>query len=111
MVVTCRTRPYEQDTAWQLPAPWVARRIEPFAFGQVRFFIETWYAQSAALIGAKYTDTAAGERAASLLAALPSRPGLRAVCASPLLLTMVVLLHYNQKQLPDEGGREGQSSQ
>jgi len=37
-----------------------------------------------------------------LLRALPAKPGLRDICASPLLLTMVVLLHFNQKQLPDE---------
>ncbi len=102
VVVTCRTKPYQQDTAWQLPAPWQVRRIEPFAFGQVRFFVETWYTQSCAAHGAKLTAAEGQHKAATLLDAIPAKQGLRDICASPLLLTMVVLLHYNQKQLPDE---------
>jgi len=102
VVVTCRTRPYEQDRAWQLPDPWQTRRIEPFAFGQVRFFVEQWYTQSCAVEGAKLTVEEGQAKAAALLRALPAKPGLRDICASPLLLTLVVLLHFNQKQLPDE---------
>ncbi len=102
VVVTCRTRPYEQDRAWQLPEPWQVRRIEPFALGQVRFFVEQWYTQSCAAPGATLSADEGQARAAELLRAIPAKPGLRDVCHSPLLLTMVVLLHYNQKQLPDE---------
>ncbi|NNJ13331.1 SUMF1/EgtB/PvdO family nonheme iron enzyme [Chloroflexales bacterium ZM16-3] len=102
VVVTCRTKPYQQDTAWQLPSPWQVRQIEPFAFGQVRFFVETWYTQSCAAKGAKLTTEEGRRRAAELLTAIPAKQGLRDICDSPLLLTMVVLLHYNQKQLPDE---------
>ena len=102
VVVTCRTKPYQHDRAWQMPDPWQTRRIEPFAFGQVRFFVEHWYAQSCAVEGAKLTAEAGQAKAAELVRAIPAKPGLRDVCASPLLLTMVVLLHFNQKQLPDE---------
>lgn len=103
MVVTCRTKPYEQDTAWQLRDPWVVRAIEPFAFGQVRFFVPTWYAQTSASPEApRYALDQAQSRAATLVGAIANKPGLRAITASPLLLTMLVLLHYNQKQLPDE---------
>jgi formylglycine-generating enzyme required for sulfatase activity len=102
VVVTCRTTPYRTDPAWQLPAPWQVRRIAPFALGQVRFFVETWYQQSCAAADAKLTPKEGAAKAAELLRAIPAKPGLRAICASPLLLTMVVLLHYNQKQLPDE---------
>ncbi|MEI7646414.1 MAG: SUMF1/EgtB/PvdO family nonheme iron enzyme [Chloroflexales bacterium] len=102
VVVTCRTRPYEQDRAWQFPPHWQVRRIAPFAFGQVRFFVDAWYAQSCTAPGAKFSPTESGTKASALLAAIPGKPGLQAICESPLLLTMVVLLHYNQKQLPDE---------
>ncbi|MCG8352059.1 MAG: hypothetical protein MI924_30200 [Chloroflexales bacterium] len=102
VVITCRTRPYEQDRAWRLPAPWQVRRITPFAFGQIRHFVAQWYTQSGALPGAKYTPEAGVVAAEALLQAIPAKPGLRDICVSPLLLTMVVLLHYNQKQLPDE---------
>jgi formylglycine-generating enzyme required for sulfatase activity len=102
IVVTCRTRPYEQNRAWQLPAPWTVRRIEPFAFGQVRVFVEKWYAQCGVLTETRLTADEAAQKASELLAAIPRKPGLREICHSPLLLTMVVLLHFNQKQLPDE---------
>ncbi|PDW00061.1 NACHT domain-containing protein, partial [Candidatus Viridilinea mediisalina] len=102
MVVTCRSRPYDMAAAWQLPAPWLTRRIEPFALGQVRYFVEAWYAQSYATTGAKFTPAEGKAKAAKLLEAIPRKPALHAICASPLLLTMVVLLHYNQTKLPDE---------
>lgn len=102
IVITCRTSPYEQDRAWQLSSPWQTRRIESFAFGQMRFFVEQWYAQSCTAEGAKLTEAEAQVKAGELLRAIPAQPSLRDICASPLLLTMVVLLHFNQKQLPDE---------
>ncbi|MEI6776483.1 MAG: hypothetical protein WCK70_06250 [Chloroflexales bacterium] len=102
VVITCRTTPYKQDIAWQMPAPWQVRRIEPFSFSQVRFFVEAWYAQSCVVASAKLTAEEGRRKADELLRAIPVKPGLRAICNSPLLLTMVVLLHYNQKQLPNE---------
>ena len=102
VVVTCRTTPYRADPVWQLPAPWQVRRIAPFALGQVRFFVAAWYTQSCAAHGAKFTPADGAAKTDDLLQAIPTKPGLRTICASPLLLTMVVLLHYNQKQLPDE---------
>ncbi len=103
MVVTCRVKPYEQSAAWQLADPWVVRTIEPFAFGQVRHFVPTWYAQTCASPeAAKYAPDQAQARAETLVTAIVNKPGLRVITSSPLLLTMLVLLHYNQKQLPDE---------
>ncbi|MEI8308722.1 MAG: SUMF1/EgtB/PvdO family nonheme iron enzyme [Chloroflexales bacterium] len=102
VVVTCRTTPYRADPAWQLPAPWQVRRIAPFALGQVRFFVAAWYTQTCAAHGAKFPPADGAAKTDDLLQAIPAKPGLRTICASPLLLTMVVLLHYNQKQLPDE---------
>ena len=102
VVVTCRTTPYRADPAWQMPAPWQVCRIAPFTLGQVRFFVEAWYTQSCAAHGAKFTPADGAAKTNDLLQAIPAKSGLRMICASPLLLTMVVLLHYNQKQLPDE---------
>jgi formylglycine-generating enzyme required for sulfatase activity len=102
IVVTCRVKPYQQSAAWQLADPWLVRTIEPFAFGQVRHFVPTWYAQTCAAGAAKYAPDQAQARAETLVTAITTKPGLRAITASPLLLTMLVLLHYNQKQLPDE---------
>ena len=102
IVVTCRTKPYEQDAAWQLRDDWSVRALEPFSFGQVRRFVPAWYAQASAGAQAKYTAAEAQERAGQLVAVLAQRPTLQELTASPLLLTMLTLLHYNKKQLPDE---------
>jgi len=102
IVVTCRTRPYEQRAAWQLRDEWAERRLEPFTLGQMRHFVPAWYDQAGASPQSKYQPDEAHARADQLVAVLASRPGLRELTASPLLLTMLVLLHYNRKQLPDE---------
>lgn len=102
MVVTCRTRPYEQDAAWQLRDEWIVRRLQPFAFGQVRHFIPAWYTQTCASQQALYTPDEAKGRAARLIEALERRPQLRALTSTPLLLTMMALLDYNHKELPEK---------
>lgn len=102
IVVTCRTKPYEQDAAWQLRDNWVTRQLEPFTFGQVRHFVPAWYVQTATTPNAKYVSSEARARADKLVEVLERRSGLQDLTTSPLLLTMLVLLHYNKKQLPEE---------
>ncbi|MBK9945509.1 MAG: SUMF1/EgtB/PvdO family nonheme iron enzyme [Kouleothrix sp.] len=101
-VVTCRTKPYEQSAAWQLRDGWELRRLEPFTLGQVRHFVPAWYAQTCTASNALYTPAEAQARAEHLVEVLAQRPNLQEITASPLLLTMLVLLHYNKKQLPEE---------
>ncbi len=102
IVVTCRTKPYEQSAAWQLRDDWAVRALEPFTLGQVRHFVPAWYAQTAGAPQALYTPAEAQARATHLVEVLAQRPNLQELTASPLLLTMLVLLHYNKKQLPEE---------
>ncbi len=103
VVVTCRTRPYEQDAAWQLREGWALRRLQPFAFGQVRSFITKWYAATCLDGQGRYTHDEAVARAERLIALLeqPERAALRGLSASPLLLTMLVLLDYNNTRMPE----------
>jgi len=103
VVVTCRTRPYEQDAAWQLREGWAIRRLQPFAFGQVRNFITKWYAATCLGGQGRYTPEEAAARAERLIALLdhPDRAALRGLAASPLLLTMLVLLDYNNTRMPE----------
>ena len=102
LVVTCRTRPYEQDATWQLRDDWTVRRLQPFAFGQVRHFVRAWYAETCALPQALYTPEEAQGRAQRLVAILAQREVLRELTTSPLLLTMLVLLDYNKKEMPEK---------
>ena len=103
VVVTCRTRPYEQDAAWQLREGWALRRLQPFAFGQGRSFITKWYAATCLDGQGRYTPDEAAERAKRLITLLeqPDRAALRKLAASPLLLTMLVLLDYNNTRMPE----------
>jgi len=102
LVVTCRTRPYEQDAAWQLRDDWTVRRLQPFAFGQVRHFVPAWYAETCDSSQALYTPAEAGKRAERLLKILEQREVLRELTTSPLLLTMLVLLDYNKHEMPEK---------
>lgn len=103
VVVTCRTRPYEQDASWQLREGWAVRRLQPFTFGQVRHFITRWYAATCVREQGRYTSDEAAARAERLIALLqqPARHMLRELAATPLLLTMLVLLDYNNTRMPE----------
>jgi formylglycine-generating enzyme required for sulfatase activity len=100
IVVTCRIKPYEQDAAWQLRDPWQVRTIQPFTVGQVRRFIPAWYYQTTLTDQAKFTATEAEERSERLIDVLEQREDLHDLIGSPLLLTMLVLLDYNNKEMP-----------
>jgi len=102
LVVTCRTRPYEQDAAWQLRDDWALRRLQPFAFGQVRHFTRAWYAETCGSAQALYTLAEAEKRAQRLVEVLERREVLRELTTSPLLLTMLALLDYNKKEMPEK---------
>ncbi|RRR75217.1 MAG: NACHT domain-containing protein [Candidatus Viridilinea halotolerans] len=103
VVVTCRTRPYEQDAAWQLREGWAVRYLQPFAFGQVRNFIARWYAATAADGQGRYRSDEVAPRVERLIELLsqPQRATLRSLATSPLLLTMLVLLDYNNTRMPE----------
>jgi hypothetical protein len=114
IVVTSRVLPYRAPAgeAWRLPdgERWREREVRPFAFGQVRHFVSRWYEASLT------TPEAAPARAAALIAELEANPALRQAIApaglgaereppaSPLLLTMLTILHYNRdgRPLPPE---------
>ncbi len=104
LVVTCRTRPYEQDAAWQLRDDWALRRLQPFAFGQARHFTRAWYAETCGSAQALYTSAEAEERAQRLVEVLERREVLRELTTSPLLLTMLALLDYNKEGDAREAG-------
>lgn len=102
IVVTCRTKPYEQEAMWQLREGWIVRRLEPFMLGQVRHFVRAWYHEASRAAEPRYPLSEASERAEQLIAAIAGQPRLTEIAASPLLLTMLTLLHYNKKELPND---------
>jgi formylglycine-generating enzyme required for sulfatase activity/energy-coupling factor transporter ATP-binding protein EcfA2 len=101
IVVTSRTKPYQESPAWQLPAAegWAVRTIAPLAFGQVRQFVQQWYRELANTL-----DEPAEDRAGRLIDALQTTGNdrIQKLIESPLLLTMLAILHYNRNELPDD---------
>jgi Uncharacterized conserved protein len=101
LVVTSRVLPYRESADWQLPADegWQVQTIQPLAFGQVRVFVRQWYA-ALADPRSDLTPERAAKRADELIAQLQQRPELAPLIRSPLLLTMLAILHYNTADVP-----------
>ncbi len=102
-VVTCRTRAWEGRTA-------IATGVAPFRLGalepaQVERFCETW---SRALFrvppgvtnGQQYRD--AMEYRDTLLRAIDENPGGETFTENPLLLTVLAVVHWTGRKLPDQ---------
>lgn len=101
LVITSRTIPYQTSTTWQMPTEegWQVRTLQPLAFGQVQHFVRHWYNELAETL-----QEPAEARANRLIAALraPTSARVRTLVESPLLLTMLSILHYNRNEIPDD---------
>lgn len=89
ILVTSRPYAYRQQD-WQLSGFAVAL-LAPFTAGQIRRFIDRWYAYSAA--GRGWTEAKATQDAAELRRTIADRPELRDLAERPLLLTLMTSLH------------------
>jgi hypothetical protein len=101
IVVTCRVLPYQAEGDWKLPTDegWHLRTVQPLAFGQVRQFVQQWYAELTQ-VDPDLSARAAEARTEKLLTALEEHERLYPLVASPLLLTMLSILHYNRDEIP-----------
>ena len=100
VVVTCRIRSFDQSVAAPFALWTPPLTLAPFALGQMRHFIAGWYARSAdqKVIAADEATRRVGELS-DRLAHLPS---LRDLGQTPLLLTMITLLHFYEGKLPED---------
>lgn len=96
VIVTCRVRSYPEDAPWRLP--WQQRTLQPFTLEeQVPQFVRGWYAE---LEATGWVTLRAEALAEDLLEAIRMRPELRELAPSPLLLTMMSLVHGREERLP-----------
>ena len=100
VVVTCRVRSFEGAVAapfaaWQPPVT-----LAPFALGQMHHFVAGWYARSADQ-GVIDADEAT-RRVTELTDRLAHLQNLRDLGQTPLLLTMMTLLHFYEGKLPED---------
>lgn len=100
LAVTCRTRSFTGAVAEPF-APWDAPvTLAPFSLGQMCHFVRAWYERSAER-GA-IAPAEAGQRAAELTDRLARLPSLRDLGQTPLLLTIITILHYYEGKLPED---------
>jgi formylglycine-generating enzyme required for sulfatase activity len=89
ILVTSRIYAYRQQD-WQLSG-FTAVVLAPFTGGQIRRFIERWYAYSAE--GRGWTRAKAAQDAVQLWQTVSNRRELRDLAERPLLLTLMTSLH------------------
>lgn len=99
IVVTCRTRAHRGDTV--LPEAFRVAEVQPMTDEQVAALAARWCA-------AAYNPFEISQETVRLQAAIRHLEGLRAarqearLVETPLLVTIVAIVHYNQRRLPDE---------
>ena len=100
VVVTCRVRSFDQAVAAPF-APWTPPvTLAAFALDQMRHFVAGWYARSADQ-GVIAADEAT-RRVTELTDRLAHLQSLRDLGQTPLLLTMITLLHFYEGKLPED---------
>ena len=101
IVVTCRVRAYtgERNHTWQLGG-WPSATLADWTLGQMTTFTDAWYRAAVAAGGLPEVKREA--RVAALQRAITTRPDLQRLGVSPLLLTIMALVHLNDGRLPED---------
>ena len=99
-VVTSRVRAYKGDTV--LGQQFTRCDIQSFAPGERKAFLQNWVDQIFSV--RDQTDPARSASAAELSAlseAIETSP-IRSLATNPLLLTVIAIVHWNRKRLPEQ---------
>lgn len=99
LVVTCRTYDYSKDSPnRKLPVDALLRLV-PYRFPDMSVYVKNWYD---AVIRAGRLNADAGEKLrAKLISSLELNKELRTLGETPLLMTLLTLVHTEEGELPD----------
>jgi formylglycine-generating enzyme required for sulfatase activity len=97
-VVTCRTRAYQGRA--QLGPEFTRATLVDFGPEEIEEFVTQWSrALHAEDDGGGSVEAAAHAR--ELLEAIRAHPHVQPLCANPLLLTIMAVVHWNERRLPE----------
>ena len=98
-LITCRTRAYQgMSQLGGVPG----FPLEPFGPADVEAFVASWSRALYQQGSAAESDGEAERYRLDLLAAVQAHPNVAPMTASPLMLTMLAVVHWNQKKLPEQ---------
>lgn len=105
ILVTCRSAVYRSSSPWCLSQRFAAAELAPYTWEQVSQYVRNWYVCAArnrpvSLGGHEVAQSHAQKYAASLIQTLKSHTHLWSLTRQPLLLTLMVLIHEENRHLP-----------
>ncbi len=100
VVVTCRVRSFVGAVAATFAEWGESVELAPFTLGQISHFVRGWYERSGD--DGAFTASEAATRAASLIDSIQTLESLRDLARTPLLLTIITILHYYEGKLPED---------
>jgi|GEM_PF-2819098 len=103
-VVTCRTASYPHSELEAVKMPWMLRDFRVVTLGtlddkRIRQFINLWFDELSRI--GRFNENVGRNKAGNLDNALRARMELRRIAASPLLLTVMAIVHDHYGELPD----------
>ncbi|MBL8165204.1 MAG: hypothetical protein JNJ61_24695, partial [Anaerolineae bacterium] len=109
IVVTCRTAGYRKQARWRLSERFKVVELAPYTWEQIKHYVDNWYAVAAvnrpsSLGNRENAAVNAGKYAADLKANLHSNRNLLSLAQQPLLLTLIALIHEENRHLPHNRG-------
>ncbi|NWG18035.1 MAG: hypothetical protein HXY41_15525 [Chloroflexi bacterium] len=109
IVVTCRSAAYRQGAAWRLSERFKIVELAPYTWRQINHYVEAWYTVAAinrpSSLGSRDSAEAnAGKYAANLKQTLHDNLSLWSLARQPLLLTLITLIHEQNRHLPHNRG-------
>jgi len=100
VIVTCRVRSFD-DALKPAYAEWrEPLHLAPFTLGQVRHFVRGWYLRS--VEQGAFSEQEASTRTDELIERIAGLDTLRDLAQTPLLLTIITILHYYEGKLPED---------